>query len=245
MIIGSKKIFIEKLSSTNIHASHMVRKGIVQEGTVIYTKFQTAGRGQAGNSWEGQYGKNLLFSTVLYPHTIKADDQFLISKIMTLGIKDYLKGLIRGTSIKWPNDIYINDDKIAGILIENTIIQNEIEYTIAGIGVNINQEKFSAGILNPTSLKIQTGVTYNLEDCLADLLKSLDFRYKQLINGKITTLDTDYITSLYRYNEWTEFKDSDGIFEGKIIAVTGKGRLQIEDRKSRIYEFGFREVDFL
>jgi BirA family biotin operon repressor/biotin-[acetyl-CoA-carboxylase] ligase len=245
MIIGSKKILIEKLSSTNLYASNMVRKGIVQEGTVIYTNYQTAGRGQAGNSWESQYGKNLLFSIILYPHTVKADDQFIISKAITLGIRDYLFSFTGNISIKWPNDIYVKDDKIAGILIENAIIKNEIEYSIIGIGVNINQERFPAAILNPTSLKILTGTSYKPEDCLNELVKALDIRYKQILNGKIAGIDSDYINSLYRYNEWTEFKDSDGVFEGKIIAVTGSGRLQIEDRRSRIYEFGFREVDFL
>jgi BirA family biotin operon repressor/biotin-[acetyl-CoA-carboxylase] ligase len=245
MIIGSKKIFVEKLSSTNSHASWLLRKGKVQEGTVIYTGFQTAGRGQGTNSWESEAGKNLLFSIILYPSSVRAEQQFVISKIVSLALKDYLDKIVRDVFIKWPNDIYVSNDKIAGILIENAIIRNEIEHSIAGIGININQERFRLGALNPTSLKILTGHEHNPEDCLSGIIKALDERYRQLSYDKKSKIDQNYISSLYRYNQWTEFRDSRGIFEGKIIAVTDSGRLQIEDRKSRIYEYDHKEVDFL
>lgn len=245
MVIGSKKIFIEKLSSTNTHASYLLRKGMVQEGTVIHTNFQTAGKGQMGNTWESQYGKNLLISIVLYPKSVKAERQFLISKFISLGIKDFLDEIISDVTIKWPNDIYAGNDKIAGILIENAIIRNEIEFTIAGIGVNINQETFTGGAPNPTSLKKITGKNQDTDECLSELLKSIDLRYRQLVYEKRALIDSDYISSLLRYDTWTEFRDNKGIFEGKIIAVTGTGRLQIEDRRGRIYEYGFKEVDFL
>jgi BirA family biotin operon repressor/biotin-[acetyl-CoA-carboxylase] ligase len=245
MIIGSKKIFIEKLSSTNSHAAFLIRKGKVQEGTVIYTNYQTAGRGQMGNTWESQYGKNLLLSIILYPKSVKADRQFIISKLISLGILDYLGMKVKEVTIKWPNDIWVKNDKIAGILIENAVIKNEIEYTIAGIGLNINQEKFSEAAGNPTSLKLLTKTNHDTEECFSELLKTLDNRYRQLSQDKRHMLDDDYLSSLYLVNTWTEFKDSNGIFEGKIISVTGTGRLQIEDRRGRIYEYGFKEVDFL
>lgn len=245
MIIGSKKIFVEKLSSTNSHAAWLLKKGKVQEGTVIYAGFQTAGRGQGTNNWESEAGKNLLFSIILYPNFIRAEEQFAISKIVSLGIKDYLDKIVKDVFIKWPNDIYVRDDKIAGILIENAIIRNDIEHSIAGIGININQARFSQGVPNPTSLKILTGREHNPEDCLTEILKALEARYRRLPYDKKSKIDKDYISSLYRSNQWTEFRDSRGIFEGKIIAVTGSGRLQIEDRKSRIYEYDHKEVDFL
>jgi BirA family biotin operon repressor/biotin-[acetyl-CoA-carboxylase] ligase len=245
MIVGSKRIFIEKLPSTNSHASYLLKKGKVQEGTVIHTNYQTAGRGQMSNTWESQYGKNLLFSIILYPKSVKADRQFIISKLISLGIKDYIGTIVPDVFIKWPNDIIARNDKIAGILIENAIIKNEIEYTIAGAGINVNQERFTSGAPNPTSLKILTKNNHDPEECLVKVLNAIDLRYKQLLYEKKPILDSDYIPSLYRYNQWTEFKDSRGVFEGKIINVTGTGRLQIEDRKSRIYEYGFKEVDFL
>jgi len=245
MIIGSKKLYFERLSSTNTHASAMLRKSKVQEGTVIYTGFQTAGRGQRQNRWESEKDKNLLMSVVLYPSVIRADKQFLLSKVISLGIKDFLNNFVSEVSIKWPNDIFVKNDKIAGILIENSIIRNEIDHTIAGIGLNVNQEHFPKELINATSLKILTGREYNLEQCLEELSKKLDARYKQLLYNRIIRIDDDYKSSLYRFNQFTEFHDNRGLFEGKIISVTDSGRIQIEDRKGRIYEYGFKEVDFL
>jgi BirA family biotin operon repressor/biotin-[acetyl-CoA-carboxylase] ligase len=245
MIIGSKKFFSDKLSSTNTHASFLLRKGKVQEGSVIHTNYQTAGRGQMGNTWESQYGKNLLFSVILYPKIVKADRQFIISKLISLGIKDFLEQKVQEVYIKWPNDIIVRNDKIAGILIENALIKNEIEHTIAGIGININQERFHSDAPNPTSLRILTKKEYDLDASLGEVLKCLDIRYRQLLYEKKPVIDSDYLSSLYRIGEWNEFKDSRGIFVGKIVNVTGTGRLQIEDRKSRVYEYGFKEVDFM
>jgi BirA family transcriptional regulator, biotin operon repressor / biotin---[acetyl-CoA-carboxylase] ligase len=245
MIIGSRKIFIDKVSSTNTHSTFLLRKGKVQEGTIVHTNFQTAGRGQQGNTWESQYGKNLLFSIILYPVTVKADKQFVISKIISLGLRDYLNGIVPDVSIKWPNDIYVRNDKIAGILIENSIIKNEIENTVAGIGLNVNQDKFSRSVPNATSLKKLTGIEFDPGSCLTEISVTLDLRYKQMLYGNNKLIDEDYLSSLYRFGDFNEFSDSNGIFEGKIIAVTGTGRLQIEDRRGRIYEYGFKEVDFL
>jgi len=245
MIIGSRKVYFEKLSSTNTHAAAMLRKGRVLEGTIVYTGFQTAGKGQAGNRWESEKDKNLLLSVILYPTTIRADRQFLISKVISLGVSDFLKTYVYDVTIKWPNDIYVKNEKIAGILIENSIIRNEIDHSIAGIGININQQHFPRHLPNPTSLKILTGKDYDLEQCLNELAAKLDARYKLLLYNRIGRIEEDYKNSLYRFGQFTEFSDNRGVFEGKIISVTDTGRIQIEDRRGRIYEYGFNEVDFL
>ncbi|HOK25568.1 MAG TPA: biotin--[acetyl-CoA-carboxylase] ligase [Bacteroidales bacterium] len=245
MIIGSRKVYFEKLSSTNTHAAAMLRKGRVLEGTIVYTGFQTAGKGQAGNRWESEKDKNLLLSVILYPTTIRADRQFLISKVISLGVSDFLRTYVYDVTIKWPNDIYVKNEKIAGILIENSIIRNEIDHSIAGIGININQQHFPRHLPNPTSLKILTGKDYDLEQCLNELAAKLDARYKLLLYNRIGRIEEDYKNSLYRFGQFTEFSDNRGVFEGKIISVTDTGRIQIEDRRGRIYEYGFNEVDFL
>lgn len=245
MIIGSRKVYFEKLSSTNTHAAAMLRKGRVLEGTIVYTGFQTAGKGQAGNRWESEKDKNLLLSVILYPTTIRADRQFLISKVISLGVSDFLRTYVYDVTIKWPNDIYVKNEKIAGILIENSIIRNEIDHSIAGIGININQQHFPRHLPNPTSLKILTGKDYDLEQCLNELAAKLDARYKLLLYNRIGRIEEDYKNSLYRFGQFTEFSDNRGVFEGKIISVTETGRIQIEDRRGRIYEYGFNEVDFL
>ncbi|TAL80863.1 MAG: biotin--[acetyl-CoA-carboxylase] ligase, partial [Bacteroidetes bacterium] len=136
MIIGSKLYFFESLPSTNIHAALILKNEKVPEGSIVYTNYQSAGRGQIGNKWESENGKNLLISIILFPSMIIPVNQFFISMTLSLGICDFLKRHIPSCSIKWPNDIYVNNDKIAGILIENSIIDNKIENTIAGIGLN-------------------------------------------------------------------------------------------------------------
>jgi BirA family transcriptional regulator, biotin operon repressor / biotin---[acetyl-CoA-carboxylase] ligase len=244
MIIGSGLIFSENLSSTNLHAAALLKHGNPAEGTIVHTNFQTAGKGQMGNSWESEDGKNLLISIILYPVFIKADQQFVLSEVVSLGITDFLSSFLPDVFIKWPNDIYFFNDKIAGILIENSIMQDEIESSIAGIGLNINQERFVSGAPNPTSLRILTGKNHDLSECLKSLAAAIDKRYKQLLKGENSVIDKEYITSMYRYGSWNKYSDDKGLFEGRITGVTPSGKLLVEDRKGKIREYGFKEVDF-
>ena len=140
MIIGSVIKFHKELTSTNDQAFMLLKTINPVEGTVIYADFQKAGRGQKDNKWESEKGKNLLLSIILYPTSIRPEDQFYLSMAVSLGICDFIDSFFPGSKIKWPNDIYINDDKIAGILIENSVMGETIESTIAGIGININQK---------------------------------------------------------------------------------------------------------
>jgi BirA family transcriptional regulator, biotin operon repressor / biotin---[acetyl-CoA-carboxylase] ligase len=245
MIIGSNILFFKDLSSTNSHASLLLKNNRLTEGTIIYTNYQSAGKGYAGNIWESEDGKNLLMSIVLYPSFIKPSDQFCISMSISLGICDFIRRFIPDCSIKWPNDIYINNDKIAGILIENTIIADHIEYSIVGIGLNVNQIKFISSASNPVSLRQITSKTYDLQSCLAELTKDLDIRYKQLIAGKIESVNKEYITNLYRLNEWSRFRDANGEFTGRILALGDYGTLLIENEDKKIRGYAFKEVEFI
>jgi BirA family biotin operon repressor/biotin-[acetyl-CoA-carboxylase] ligase len=245
MIIGSKLIFCKNIESTNTYASGLVQRESISEGTIIYTNFQSAGRGQKGNRWESEDGKNLLFSIVLFPEMVIPEDQFIISMFVSLGICDFLKTLIPACKIKWPNDIYAGDDKIAGILIESSITGNSINNSIAGIGLNINQDHFPVYVPNPVSLKMLTGKNYDPDLCLKQLAGWLDKRYKQLISDRRSEIRNEYISSLYRLNELHNFKAKDGIFSGKILAITDSGCIRIEDRERKIREFFFKEIDFI
>ena len=245
MIIGSNLIFYENLSSTNSVAALLLKDKEIEEGTVVYTDFQTAGRGQTGNRWESEPGKNLLFSVILCPSSIDPEDQFLLSMAVSLGICDFIDRYIPGSKIKWPNDIYFKDGKISGILIENSIMGENIESTVAGIGLNINQEMFAGHILNPVSLRLITGREYDRVICLKQLLTDLDVRYKQLLYGDRETLASEYIVRLYRYKEWCTYRSGDIIFTGRILNVTSSGRLQIGKKKGKVMEFSFKEIDFI
>jgi len=245
MTIGSKYIFRENLASTNEYASAILKNQSPPEGTIIYTNFQTAGRGHGNNSWESEENKNLLISLILYPNIISPIDQFIISKTISLGICDFLNQYIDNIFIKWPNDIYVNNDKIAGILIEASVIENKLQNMIAGIGLNINQKQFSGNSPNPVSLGIITGKVYNIEEALFSLANYLDLRYEQLLSGNRTLINEEYLRNLYRYNCWALYSDSTGVFEGRILSADLPGHLGIEDRSGKIREFSFKEVRFL
>jgi BirA family biotin operon repressor/biotin-[acetyl-CoA-carboxylase] ligase len=245
MIIGSNIIFTENLPSTNSYATDILREKEVTEGTIIQTNFQSAGRGQMGNGWESEDGKNLLISIILFPEMINPADQFIISMSVSLGICDFLKRYIPVCSIKWPNDIYIGNDKIAGILIENSVMGEKIENSVVGIGLNINQTVFISDAPNPVSLKLLTENDYVLADILKLLAADLDKRYKQLLAEKSDVIRSDYISKLYRLNTWSSFLGPDGPFDGRILTVRDNGRLVIENKAGGQSEFSFKEIHFI
>ena len=245
MIIGSKLFFFENLPSSNTHAANLLKNNDITEGTIVYTNYQSAGRGQTGNKLESEDDKNLLISIVLFPTMIKPANQFLISMSVSLGICDFIKRYIPACAIKWPNDIYVQNDKIAGILIENFIMGDLIENSIVGIGVNINHDKFLSDAPNPVSLRMITGKIFDLTNCLIQLVSDMDKRYKQLISGNFVQIKEEYISHLYRLGEWYNFKDISGIYSGRVISVTDYGRLRIERRTGTVSDYSYKEVDFI
>ena len=245
MIIGSKLLFVNNLPSTNNYAASLLKDNELSEGTVIYTNHQSTGRGQGGNKWESEDSKNLLISIVLFPSMIIPAEQFFLSMAISLGICDFLDRHTSSVSIKWPNDIYVNNDKIAGILIENSIMGNLIEHTIAGIGININQAKFLSDAPNPVSLSNLTAKEYNLSECLNQLVSDLDNRYKSLISGDTAMVKAHYLSRLYRNAQWFKYQDMKGIFTGRIVNVSDTGRLQVEREDGIIDEYAFKEIDFI
>ena len=247
MIIGSNYIYFAEMPSTNVHAAELVKNSLPPEGSVIHTGFQSSGKGQAGNKWESEKDKNLLLTVILYPSMIEAGEQFIISMVISLGILDFFRKYLPASActIKWPNDIYVNDDKIAGILIENSIIGSKIESSVAGAGLNINQELFLSDAPNPTSLKILTGSDYDLNICLSQLTAGLDRRYKQLIAGDLDEIRSDYTMSLYGYKEWKRFRTKSGLLAGRIISVSHSGLLEIEDKSAGLHRFAFKEIEFM
>jgi BirA family biotin operon repressor/biotin-[acetyl-CoA-carboxylase] ligase len=245
MIIGSKLFFFENLPSTNARAARLIKNNYLPEGAIVFTNYQSDGKGQPGNKWESEDNKNLLISVVLFPTMIDPSEQFLISMTVSLGICDFLKRYIPVCKIKWPNDIYVNNDKIAGILIENTILGDKIENTIAGVGLNINQDKFLSDAPNPVSLKLLTGLNYDLTNCLSQLASDLDRRYKQLISEEFAGIRQEYLSQLSGYKKWRSYRDRSGLYAGRIISVSDAGMLQIERETGGISEYSFKEVDFV
>lgn len=242
-IIGSDFIFIRNISSTNTFASELVKTGRVSEGTIIHTDYQLAGRGQPGNRWHSAKGRNLLFTVILFPR-IMAGEQFFLSMAVSAGICSFLKKYIPYPQIKWPNDIYISNRKIAGILIENSLQGDMIEHSIVGIGLNINQQRFPRAIPNPISLSRVTGKKFDTDKCLREIAQSLDEKYKILQSGDKKGIYEEYISLLYRYNEWHYYRDKAGIFRGMIVSVKPSGLLVIKKEEGTLDEYSFREVDY-
>ena len=145
--------YIPQTISTNVLCWKMFKERDIPEGLVVVADYQTAGKGQAGNSWESARGKNLLFSIVLYPHHIPIEEQFLISQAVSVGIKNVLDTVSDDITIKWPNDMYWKDSKLAGILIETSLFRNIISKAVIGVGLNVNQTEFISDAPHPISLK--------------------------------------------------------------------------------------------
>ncbi|MEI7829655.1 MAG: biotin--[acetyl-CoA-carboxylase] ligase [Prolixibacteraceae bacterium] len=243
-MIGSTIVHLDTVDSTNNYAAKELLTKSLTEGTIFAAACQQAGRGTGLASWESATGLNLTFSIVLYPKQVEISQQFFISKAISLGVTDFLCKYVKSVSIKWPNDIYVDDKKIAGILIETAITGGKFSRAIVGIGLNINQEVFVSDAPNPVSLKNLTSENYDLNQILKVLCACLEMRYQSLIKGNQTILQNDYETLLYRKGVWAKYRDQNSDFEGRILEVEPDGRLLIETRIGEKRGFYFKEISF-
>src|ERR1700752_298971 len=143
LFVGKNAIWLKETPSTNLSAYEMLSMNRLPEGSAVLAKFQTKGKGQFGTQWESEKEKNILASFVFYPGFLEPKELFMLNQAIALGVYDCVKQVVKKkVSVKWPNDIYVGDKKIAGILIENSITFSDVNYSIAGVGLNVNQEKF-------------------------------------------------------------------------------------------------------
>ena len=241
-------IHIETVGSTNTQILNIIEEGKCVEGVVVSADEQIAGRGHAENIWESEKGKNLTFSLALRPVFIEPANQFLITKIISVAIYNLLGLYIKSNvlSIKWPNDIYVDEKKIAGILIQNMIRGNTIDYSVVGIGLNLNQEIFISDTPNAVSMKIISKKTFCLNEILKLLLLEIQHQYVSSVSfSGLEQLDKDYCKNLFRLNEWHEFKENNKQFTGKISGIGEYGRLKIKLVDGTMRQFDFKEVEFL
>jgi BirA family biotin operon repressor/biotin-[acetyl-CoA-carboxylase] ligase len=239
------RLFFETLSSTNDRMLAMLMDGSPAEGTIIYTSFQTGGRGHMGNTWESEKDKNLLFSILLLPDFLLPSEQFELSKIISLALADIVGKYTGNVAIKWPNDILAGDRKIAGILIENVVTFNRITRCIAGIGLNVNQEKFSSNVPNPTSLFLESGCQFDMTDLLDQVVKRIEYWYNVLYKDELNLINSEYLKKLYRINVLSKFISKGEIFQAKITRIEPTGELAVETSDGKELTFGFKEIEFL
>ena len=240
-----KIIVLNEVESTNNYANQLILSKAAEEGTVVLTQFQKKGRGQHGNRWESEAGKNMLATIILYPEFLNATKQFAISKIVSLSLVEFLKKETDKVSIKWPNDIYVGDKKIAGILIENSIKGSTLFSSVLGIGLNLNQEIFLSDAPNPISLKQITGEEYDIEIVVSEILESVLNWYKKIETGNLSEIDSAYFSQLFRSGEWGKYLKDGNNFEAKIVGIGEFGQLQLEKRDGEVEEFMFKEIEFV
>ena len=225
LFTGQTLVYMPECHSTNVEALKLLQNNPqVTEGTVVITDNQTAGRGQRGSTWESDAGKNLTFSVVLKPAFLLAKDQFRLNMAVSLGLFDYVSSQLADVKIKWPNDMMIGNHKACGMLIENQISGQQIQHSVVGIGLNVNQDHFS--LPTPTSMFLKKGHTFDLNQALAELLQWMEGRYLQL-KANIDLRD-EYISSLYGRGEKRKYKSGDEIFEGVITGIDPVGLLEVE-----------------
>ncbi len=243
LFIGKVLKEFEQLDSTNLYAQSIINESKPIEGTVICAKSQVAGRGQMGNRWLSEAEKNITLSVILYPSFLNIEKQFWLNKCIALGIFDFVSNHFPNhTYIKWPNDIYIKNKKVGGILIQNNLKGFQIKHSIIGIGINVNQQKFPKALPNPTSFFIEEGKTFDISTLQQSLFYTLEKRYLQLRNEDLNNLHTDYLKSLYNYQQEAIFQYPKGnCFKGRIIGISEIGKLQIAHGKE-IEEFGIKEI---
>ncbi|WP_294618760.1 biotin--[acetyl-CoA-carboxylase] ligase [uncultured Bacteroides sp.] len=244
-------IALDETDSTNQYISRLCydRQAPLTELTTVTAEFQSAGKGQRGNSWEAEKGKNLLFSFVLYPTFLEARRQFILSQIVSLSIKEELDKWSDEITIKWPNDIYWRDRKICGILIENDLTGHFIGRSISGIGININQNIFRSDAPNPVSLTQITHREHNRYEILASILKRIQIYYNGLQTEERDSYSAEiaarYARSLFRRRGFHPYEDADGRFSARLLRVEQDGRFVLEDENGKEREYLFKEVQYI
>lgn len=229
-----------------------------EHGTVVYTDRQTAGRGQRGNSWESEPFKNVTMSILLRPENVAPNQQFWLSEISALAVERVLSKYIGNVSIKWPNDVYYKDFKICGMLIEHSLSGGKINYTIPGIGINVNQRVFLSDAPNPISLANVLGHEVPTSEILDGLVDEILTMCDQLPE-KATEIHREFLSKLYRRDGFHEYQSTirsasaDGLsvleegehFQARIVNVHPDGMLALMTTEGHIHTFAFKEVAFI
>ena len=237
-------IRVEETHSSNSLLREWLERESLPNCSAIVADFQTAGRGQLGNVWESEKGKNLTFSLVLYPQALPVKQQFLISQIAALSVKETLDAYTEGISIKWPNDIYWQDKKICGMLIENDLAGHNLLRSIIGIGINVNQTTFRGDAPNPVSLWQILKQEVDREVVLRQFLSRFEAYNQALSTGEKALIHDRYMKALYRREGFHPYTDAQGAFSARIYGIEPTGHLLLQDTAGTIRRYAFKEVSY-
>ena len=238
-----KIIRLKEIDSTNRFLREL-KDEQEDEMVVAVADFQTAGKGQGSHTWESEAGKNLLFSIKVHPRWVPVRQQFLLSMAGAIAIKEALETYVDGITLKWPNDVYWNDKKISGTLIETSIDSKGIKTCIFGIGINVNQEAFHSDAPNPVSLRQILGHEVDKDELLQKVIEGFRQYYELLRRADYMDVSGIYHLSLYRRKGFHRYEDADGDFEGAFVEVEDDGHMILHDKQGVIRSYSFGEVKF-
>jgi BirA family biotin operon repressor/biotin-[acetyl-CoA-carboxylase] ligase len=248
LFIGRQRFEEPELESTNRFALDLLHRRELKEGAVVLTGNQTGGRGQQGKRWDSEPQKNLTISFVLMPAFLQVTEQFELARMASLAVAGLAAELLRDTNIpvriKWPNDIYAGDKKIAGILIENVLRYQTIGASVIGIGLNVNQKIF-VNLPQAASLGAIADKEFDLKYCEELLCQYLEAGYLNLKAGKSEKIDSDYRCQLYRLNEKHGYSSNGKEFQASISGVSRQGKLQLRSDHGTEMEYDLNQIRFI
>ena len=239
-----KYVHLEQIDSTNAYLQRQQSEGDILNWVVSAAE-QTAGKGMGSNSWESEVGKNLTFSLALDTSFLIAERQFLLSEAVPLGIIEVLDTILSAEklSVKWPNDIFYQNRKLAGILINSTIKANMMDISIIGIGLNVNQMQFQDWPTHPISLKQITGKDYDLQPLLEQIAERILIKVKQLKSNP-TVIEQEYLNRLFRYRTWAEYEVDGKVLRLFMMGIDQFGRLQLVDEQQERHCYEIKQIKF-
>lgn len=246
--VGKYRQHEDTLFSTHQYLSDVVSKINPPEGFCLTTDFQSGGRGQIGRNWHSASGKNLLVSYVFYPRKLPVHEQFLLNVWVSLAVRATVISFgLKRVSIKWPNDVYIGNKKVAGILIQNTLQGHEIKNSIVSVGLNVNESDFPTDIPNPTSLAVEAGQLFDRESVLSKLHEHLDEGYRQILTAdKYGYVRALYEANLFGRQDWYLYRREDNsTFRARVRKVTDEGYLILENQENGYEKYSFRQVSLV
>ena len=240
-----KYIHLEHVDSTNAYLQRKQLEGDIRN-CVVSADEQTAGKGMGNNGWESEVGQNLTFSLALDMGFLPAERQFLLSEAVPLGIIEVLDDILPSEklSIKWPNDIFYESRKLAGILINSTIKANMMDVSIIGIGLNVNQTQFQDWPTHPISMKMITGQTYDLQPLLEQIAEHITKKVELLKNNP-AIIEQDYLKRLFRYRTWAEYEVGGKVLRLLMTGIDPFGRLMLVDEHQVSTSFDIKEIRFV
>lgn len=242
---GKNLIYFNRVTSTNNILSEMLSNSKpLAEGSVIMAEEQSHGRGQHGTFWEASPGKNITISILYKPEFLTIEKQFYLSMAISLGLCNFLEDVLETkVEIKWPNDIYVGDSKIAGILIENSLIGSNLKSSIIGIGLNVNQKFFNSDAPNPCSMKLLTSKEYNINELLPRLFEEIEIQYLNLKANKLAYLKESYLSKLYRFGKDAMFNVKGKMLKCNICDIEESGKLVLLTEEG-LRSFDTKEIEF-